>query len=281
MRRLLQRQPLRERAGHGASLMQRRPRLFQQHAQQRCDPLAHVAPVDDHVERAVIEQELAALEALGQRLAHRLLDHARAGEADERARLGEIEVAEHREARRHAAGGRIGHDRDERQMRLREARERRGGLRHLQQRVKRLLHAGAAARGEADERLAMLDAVVGAALEALPHHRAHRAAEKLELEGAGHHRQLLERARQHDERIGLAGRLLCLDEPILVALAVAELQRILGRDPRPELLGRGRIEEPLEALAAADAHVMAALRTDVQIALELRPIEHGIACRDT
>ena len=131
------------------------------------DALAHVAPVHDHVENAVLEQKLAALKTLGQRLAHRLLDDARTGEADERARLGEVQVPEHRKTRRHAARGRIGHDRDERQMRSGEARERGARLGHLQQRVQRLLHARAAACGEAHERLAMLDAVIDRALEAL------------------------------------------------------------------------------------------------------------------
>ena len=56
----------------------------------------------------LLEQELAALESFGQLLADRLLDDARAGEADQRLRLGDVEIAEHREARRHAAGRRIG-----------------------------------------------------------------------------------------------------------------------------------------------------------------------------
>src|SRR6185312_17337344 len=61
--------------------------------------------------------------------------------------------------------------------------------------------------------------------------------------------------------------------------AVPELERILGGDPRSDLLGRGRVEEPLEALAAADPHVMAALRAHIEIALELRPVEDRIARR--
>ena len=37
---------------------------------------------------------------VGQLLADRLLDHARAGEPDQRLGLGDVEVAEHREATR-------------------------------------------------------------------------------------------------------------------------------------------------------------------------------------
>ena len=53
----------------------------------------------------------ALLEAFRQLLADGLLDHARAGEADQRAGLGDVHVAQHRIGRGDAAGGRIGeHD---------------------------------------------------------------------------------------------------------------------------------------------------------------------------
>ena len=112
-------QPLVESRGRGVTQASGRGGLFAgQQAQHGADAVAHLAPVDDHVERAVLEQELAALEALRQGLAHRLLDDARTGEADQRLRLADVDVAEHRETRRHAAGGRVGHHRDERQARL-------------------------------------------------------------------------------------------------------------------------------------------------------------------
>src|SRR5690554_5004162 len=53
--------------------------------EQRRDLIARLPPVDDHVDRALLEQELGALETFGQRLAGGLLDHARPGEADQRA----------------------------------------------------------------------------------------------------------------------------------------------------------------------------------------------------
>ena len=80
---------LRRASGNG-----RRRRHLQQHAQQRRDALAHVAPIHDHVENAVLEEKFASLEAFGQRLAHRLLDDSRACEANQGARLGEIQVAD-------------------------------------------------------------------------------------------------------------------------------------------------------------------------------------------
>src|SRR5436190_960636 len=44
----------------------------------------HVDAVDDEVDHPVLEQELAALEAVGELLPDGLLDHARPGEADQR-----------------------------------------------------------------------------------------------------------------------------------------------------------------------------------------------------
>ena len=65
------------------ALALRRARLLRHHRQHRGDLVAHLPPVDDHVDRAMIEQELRALKSFGQRFAHGLLDDARTGEADQ------------------------------------------------------------------------------------------------------------------------------------------------------------------------------------------------------
>ena len=62
----------------------------------------------------MLEQELGTLEALGQLLRDRARGHARAGEADERLGLGEIDIAERAERGEDATGGRVGHEADER-----------------------------------------------------------------------------------------------------------------------------------------------------------------------
>lgn len=48
----------------------------------------HLLAVDDHVDEAALQEELRGLEAFGEVLVGRLLDHAGAGEADERAGFG-------------------------------------------------------------------------------------------------------------------------------------------------------------------------------------------------
>src|SRR5271157_3484361 len=70
----------------------RRPR------QQPAEPselFALALPRDDHVDHAMDAQILGPLEAVGQPLPDGLLDHARAGEADDGPRLGDVHVAEH------------------------------------------------------------------------------------------------------------------------------------------------------------------------------------------
>ena len=66
-----------------------------QQAAQPGQRLAQLVAVHDHVDHAVRQQVLGLLEALGQLLADGLLDDARAGEADERAGLGDVHVAQH------------------------------------------------------------------------------------------------------------------------------------------------------------------------------------------
>ena len=63
----------------------------------------------------------------------RLLDHARARKADQRAGFGDIQVAQHRVARGDAARGGIGQNRNERHARFVKPRQRRRNFRKLHQ----------------------------------------------------------------------------------------------------------------------------------------------------
>src|SRR5918994_6228568 len=71
-----------------------RRRIGRHHEPQRPrDGRLQLAAIDDQIEHAALDQELAALEALGKLLTDRLFDDARAGKPDERLRLGNVEVA--------------------------------------------------------------------------------------------------------------------------------------------------------------------------------------------
>ena len=99
-----------------SSSLKLRRLLQQSHAAARCGRACRAGRRSCRARRARAETRCAGSLPAG--LAHGLLDHARAGKADQRARLGDIEIAEHRQAGRYAAHGRIGHHRNERQARL-------------------------------------------------------------------------------------------------------------------------------------------------------------------
>ena len=79
------------------------------------------------------------------------------GEADERLGLGDVHVAQHREAGGHAAGGRVGQDGDVGQPRAVEPRQRRRHLGHLHQRQRAFHHPRAAGARDDDDRLPALE----------------------------------------------------------------------------------------------------------------------------
>ncbi len=164
-------------------------------AQGAGDGRLHLAAIDHQVEHAVLDQELAALEPVGQLLPDRLLDDARSGEADQRLRLGDVEVAEHREAGGHAAGRRIGEHRDERQPGAVEPGQRRRDLGHLHQRQRAFHHAGAAGAGDDDGRLPAGERHLDRPGDLLADHHAHAAADERVLHRGDDHAEAVEAAR--------------------------------------------------------------------------------------
>ena len=72
--------------------------------------VAQRRPGHDPVDEPVVEQELGALEAGRQLLGDRPGRDARAGEPDERIRLGDVDVTDRRERGEDAAGRRVGQD---------------------------------------------------------------------------------------------------------------------------------------------------------------------------
>jgi hypothetical protein len=91
---------------HGSLLHVKRQRVAAgQHRQQSSQPVAQFPSIHDHVDGAMLQQELAALKAFRQFFPHGLLDHPRPGEADQRLGFGDIDVAQHRQAGGDPAGG--------------------------------------------------------------------------------------------------------------------------------------------------------------------------------
>ena len=96
---------------------------------------------------------------------------------------------------------------------------------------------------------------------------------------SGHDLEDGQLARHDDQRIALARLLLRLNDAVAVTLGILEFQGILGFHLGGNLPVCPRIQEFQQAFAPADAHVMTALGTDVEIALDFGAVQDGIARR--
>ena len=85
----------------------------------------------------------------------------------------------------------------------------------------------------------------------------------------------MHRAAHDDQRVGLAGVLERVLQPLGVLLAVLELERVDRQHFLADLVAAFGVEEGVEPRARADAVVMAALRADVLVLLEVGLVEHA------
>ena len=77
------------------------------HRKQSCEGGAHLAALHDRVEHPMREEKFRALKIRRKILTGGLFGHSAPGEADQRAGLGNVEIAQHRKGRGDAAGSRI------------------------------------------------------------------------------------------------------------------------------------------------------------------------------
>ena len=236
--------------------------------------LAQLVAMHDHVDHAVRQQVLGLLEALGQLLADGLLDHARAGEADQRAGLGDVHVAQHGVGGGDAAGGRIGEHDEIGQARLAQALHGDRGARHLHEREDALLHAGAAGGRKQDEGRALLDRAQHAGDHRLAGGHAERAGHEAEVLRGGHHLLAVEHAFADQHRVLEAGVALGGLEAVAVALAVTELERILRDLAHRHLLVLAVVEQVRQALLGVHAHVIVGAGDDELVGLEVLVEDH-------
>ena len=240
------------------------------------DGCPHLEAMHHHVDHAVIAQVLGFLESVGQFFADGLLDDARAGEADQRAGLGDVHVAQHRVGRGDAAGGRIGQHDDVGPARLAQPLHRDGGARQLHQRQDALLHARAARGREQHERTVLLHRGVEPLDHRLARRHAERAAHEIEILHADDGSEPVEPAEAEFYRVVEAGLAARIFQPIDIAALVAEAQRIdrhLGHgDVEPGLV----VEHRLEPRRGAHAHVIVGTGDDELVGLDVL-VEHQLA----
>ena len=148
------------------------------------DLVAQLGPGDDPVHEAVLEQELRALEPGGSSWPIVPARDARAGEADQRVGLGEVDVAQRRVDANDATGRRVGHDGDVRDAGLAQPLERRHVLAScISASVPSCIRAPPDARDD-DERDPLVERGLRGAGDLLADDGAHRAAHEPEVHDA-------------------------------------------------------------------------------------------------
>ena len=232
--------------------------------------------VHHHVDHAVLEEILGPLEAIGKLFADRLLDDARAGEADQRAGFGKVHVAEHGVGRGDAAGGRVRQHDDVGELHITKGVDRHRRARKLHQREHALLHAGAARGGKEDERLPPLARRHQAFDHRLARRHAERAAHEVEILDRDHDRHVLDIAGAEMDRVDRPGLGAGVAETVGIAALVAEFERIDRRVGDGNRLPLRIVEEVLEALPRRHPHVIAGAGDDVVVRLEVA-MEHHLA----
>ena len=222
--------------------------------------LANARALNDGVDKAMLEREFRRLEFLGQLLANGVLNHATAGEADERAGLGNNHVALHRETRGHAARSGIGNHREIRQARLAVTLDCGRDFRHLHERNQAFLHARAARAGEQHQRQTLFGGMLGQARDALAHHRAHRAHEERGIHHANRHAHASDAA--HTAAHALAQTRLLSHAADFVQVT-GEIERVgfghVGAFGFKPALEAFRVKHACQALGRRHAEMMAAL----------------------
>src|SRR5439155_31990 len=163
---------------------------------------------------------------------------------------------------------------DERELACCELCQGRGGLGHLHERKKPLLHARTAGRRDANERQLLIKARVHPAHEALPHSRPHRSAHELELESGDNEGHVFYCALHHDQGFGFAGGLLRLLEPFWITLVVLEFQAVDRRDLDADLEAPFRVKKQVEPPPRRNTVVIAAFGTDIGVLFEIGRIQH-------
>ena len=232
------------------------------------DLALHLEAARDAVDHPVLEQKLAALEALGELLADGGLDDARSGEAHEGLGLGDVHVTEEGEAGGDAAGRGMEEHADEWHVGVAEALARGHGLGHLHEAQDALLHTSAAGGLEEDDGEALRGAALEEAGDLLADHRAHRAAHEVEDERAVGDGDALDVALAGLDRLLRARVFLRGGDAIGIRLSVGEREGIGGQQVGVPLLEARVVEHERAPAGRAELVMPPALRTDLEIVLE-------------
>ena len=217
----------------------------------------------------MLEKELAALKAGREFLPDGLLNHARAGKADQGSRLANVQIAQHGERGGHAARGRVGQHGDIGHAGFVQTRQGGRNLGQLHQADNAFHHACPAGGGDNDQRIPGLNGFFDGAGNFLAYDRAHAAADECVFHRAHNHGAPVQLAAGIDHRVLQAGIGLGLFQARRVGLEIHEFQRVGRNQIRVEYLVLSAVEELRQPGAGVNAEVLLALRTNVEVLLEI------------
>ena len=120
---------------------------------------------------------------------------------------------------------------------------------------------------------------MNAAHKALADHAAHAAAHEVKLEAGHHHADAVHRAAHDNQRVGLAGVFQGFFQALRVLAAVLELEGIDRQNFLADLVAAFSVQKRVQPGARAHAVMVAALRADVLVFLQVGLVEHGLATR--
>ncbi|MCY1168884.1 hypothetical protein D9M73_88950 [compost metagenome] len=123
----------------------------------------------------------------------------------------------------------------------------------------------------------MLDGSVHTAHKTFTNDAAHAAAHEVEFKTAGNHTNAVHGATHDDQCIGFAGVFQRLFQAFGVLAAVLELEGIDRQDFLAQLVTAFGIQKGIQPGARAYAVVVAALRADILVFLQVGLVEHGFA----
>src|SRR5512143_1213384 len=248
--------------------------LFREEIEYPAEDRAHVLARNDHVDHAVFEEELRALEPRRKLLLDCLFDNPGAGETDEALRFRDDNVAEHREACSHSAEGRVCQNGDERQSCLSQPCHGGRRLGHLHEREDPLLHAGPARRGDGHKGHPFGDGPFDGPRDLFTDHGTHAAAHEVEIHDYDRHVLAA--------YLGLAGNDRVLEPRFFAAglqlvLVVLEGKKILGRQAVLHLEEASLVHEIGQPLRGRNTEVVVALGAYLEVLLHLFAVDDLLA----
>src|SRR5690554_5206362 len=241
------------------------------------DASAELKPWDDRVEHAVFQQKLRSLKAFGEFLPDGLLDDARPRKSDERARLGEVHIAEESKTCGDAPRRRIAQIRDERNARFAEEADGAHALGHLHEREGALLHPGAPRGRKNDERTLGFGSALHGPREFFTDHRSHRSAEKLKTKDDEFDRPSFEFPFAREQRIVGAAFADGLSDALGIGLLIDKAQGIGSAELRVVFDECSRIDKELDPALRRERIVMGAGGTDLKIPGKILGLERHAA----